>query len=107
MTNGLNIATEKKSHRERAHPTARTYLKVASTLVIITLIEVGAFYVEALGSIIKPIFIILSATKFALVAMFYMHLKFDSRLFSGMFVGGILLAAAIAIALMALFRNFI
>ena len=29
---------------------------------------------------------LLSAAKFALVAMFYMHLKQDSRLFTGVFV---------------------
>ena len=46
----------------------------------------------------------LSAAKFALVVLFYMHLKFDSRLFSGVFVGGLLLAVAVAVTLMSLFQ---
>ncbi len=95
------------SVREKAHPTPLTYVKVASLLAAITAVEVGLFYVEALKDVIKPIFLILSAGKFAIVAMFYMHLKFDSRLFSGLFLGGVLLALALGVALMALFRNFL
>ena len=90
--------------REGAHPTPITYVKVAAALVTITAIEVGIFYVESLESIIIPAFLVLSAVKFALVIMFYMHLRFDSRLFSGFFVGGLLLAVAVIVALMALFE---
>jgi len=56
-----------------------------------------------LGASIRPIFepitvvllIILSAAKFALVAMFYMHLKQDPKLLANLFVLPILLAATI------------
>ena len=89
--------------RERAHPTPITYVKIAAALVTITAVEVGIFYVESLESIIIPAFLVLSAVKFALVIMFYMHLRFDSRLFSGFFMGGLLLAVAVIVALMALF----
>ena len=89
------------------HPTPATYAKIASILAVITAIEFGIFYVPdyapGLKSVIVPAFILLSAVKFALVGMFYMHLKFDSRLFSGFFVGGLLLATTVIIALMALF----
>ena len=93
----------KDEHSEHAHPTPLQYAVVALILTIITAIEVGIFYVEALGAAIIPIFLILSAIKFALVVMFYMHLKFESKLFSSFFVGGILLATSVIIALMALF----
>lgn len=89
------------------HPTPATYAKIASILAIITAIEFGIFYVPdyapGLKSVIVPAFVLLSAVKFALVGMFYMHLKFDSRLFSGFFVGGLLLATTVIMALMALF----
>jgi len=48
----------------------------------------------------------LSALKFALVVMFYMHLKFDHRLFSWLFVVPMALAAAVILALMKLFGVF-
>jgi cytochrome c oxidase subunit 4 len=46
---------------------------------------------------------VLSATKFALVAMFYMHLRYDARLFSGLFVGGLALALTVFLAVLSLF----
>ncbi len=87
-----------------AHPTPATYVKVAAALAILTAIEVAVFYVEVLEPAFLPIFIILSIAKFALVIMFYMHLKFDHRLFSTVFIGGALLALIITVALLALFQ---
>ena len=86
------------------HPTPLTYFKVAMILAAITAAEVGIFYIEALGKGIIPILIVLSTAKFALVAMFYMHLRYDARLFSGFFVGGLMLAVVVFIAVLALFK---
>jgi len=88
------------------HPTPMTYFKVAMALSVITAIEVGIFYVEDLGHGIIPILVILSAAKFALVAMFYMHLRYDAKLFSGFFIGGFILATTVGIALLGLFKFF-
>ena len=82
-----------------------TYLKVAAILAILTFIEWAIFFPEQVQDSIKlTIFSVLSVAKFALVAMFYMHLKFDERLFSMFFVGGLLLASAVIIALLVLFQ---
>ncbi|MBI4336436.1 MAG: cytochrome C oxidase subunit IV family protein [Chloroflexi bacterium] len=91
--------------REPAHPTPFTYIKVAAVLGAITALEVVVFYMQALRPVVVPVFLALSATKFAGVVLFYMHLKFDSRLFSGLFAIGLVLAAAVIVALMALFRT--
>ena len=87
-----------------AHPTPATYIKVALLLAVLTGIEVGVFYIEVLEPAFLPIFIILSIAKFALVIMFYMHLKFDHWLFSTVFIGGVLLALIVTVALLALFQ---
>ena len=87
-----------------AHPTPLTYLKVAIILAILTGVEVGVFYIDFLEPVFLPIFLLLSVAKFCLVVMFYMHLKFDSRLFSTLFVGGLLLAIAVVVAVMSLFQ---
>lgn len=92
--------------REPAHPTPLTYIKVATILAVITAAEVAIFYVDALEPAFLPIFLILSGVKFAIVVLFYMHLKFDARLFSRFFVAGLFLAAAVMISLLALFGVF-
>jgi cytochrome c oxidase subunit 4 len=89
--------------QEHAHPTPGTYTKVAVTLVILTALEVAVYYVESVGRYLVPILLVLMAVKFALVAGYYMHLKQDSKLFSGLFVFPIIIAATIILALIALF----
>ena len=97
---------------EHAHPTASLYFKVGLVLFVLTALEVGLYEITYGGhagpsaETIKPFFVpmllLLSAAKFALVAMFYMHLKQDSKLFSGVFVFPLIIAAFIVIALMVL-----
>jgi cytochrome c oxidase subunit 4 len=92
------------SAEEHSHPGARRYLEIAFILAIITAIEVAIFYTPAVRPLLVPILLILSALKFALVVLFYMHLKFDHRLFSGFFVAPLTLAAAVMISLLFLFQ---
>ena len=97
---------------EHAHPTPGTYAKIGLILFVLTALEVGLYEVtfgESAGSFgrsIEPFFIplllLLSAVKFALVAMYYMHLKNDSKLFSGVFVFPLIIASVVILALIAL-----
>jgi cytochrome c oxidase subunit 4 len=88
---------------EQQHATTGTYLRVAAILVMITLIEVGVFYVPVFQSALVPILLVLSAIKFALVVMFYMHLKFDNRFFAVLFGGPLLLGVAVVVSLLFIF----
>ncbi len=92
---------------EHSHPRAAEYVKIAVILSVITAIEVGVYYVEALRPLIGPILIALSVTKFALVVGYYMHLKFDSPLFSSMFFFGLGTATFTIIAFIALFHGLL
>lgn len=85
------------------HPTTGTYLAIAAILTIITVVEVGVFYVPAFEPLLVPTLLILSAGKFALVVMFYMHLKTDHRLFTLIFSLPFLLGLAVVISLVVLF----
>jgi cytochrome c oxidase subunit 4 len=78
-----------------AHPTPMDYVKVGLALAVVTLVEVGVYYVDALRDYLAAILIVLSALKFSLVVLWFMHLRFDSRIFSTMFVGGLALALAV------------
>src|SRR4051812_10294466 len=99
-------------HNEPSHPSAGVYAKVGLVLFVLTALEVGLYeitYGEHAGAFaddIKPFFVpmllLLSAAKFALVAMFYMHLKQDSKLFTGVFVFPLTIAAVIIFGLMLL-----
>ncbi|UCG86081.1 MAG: cytochrome C oxidase subunit IV family protein [Gemmatimonadota bacterium] len=91
---------------QHTHPSTGTYLVVAGVLTVITLVEIGVFYVPAFQSILAPVLMILSGTKFALVVMFYMHLKTDHRLFTAAFALPLLIAIAVIVALLFLFGAF-
>jgi cytochrome c oxidase subunit 4 len=99
---------------EHIHPGPATYFKIAITLFILTALEVGAYEVAhtstgaggilgTVATLVVPIILILSAFKFALVAMFYMHLKMDGKLLSGVFIFSLLLASVMIVALMVIF----
>ncbi len=100
----LPVRKAREEH-EAFHHTRTFYGYVFIALGIITIVEIfltqkgpPAFWVTALLG--------LSAIKFALVAMFFMHLFGDRRVFQIVFVGPLLLAAAIGVTLVGLFRNF-
>ena len=92
------------SEAHTGHPTAGMYFRIAMILSIVTAIEVGIFYLTWLSYLFIPILFVLSAGKFTLVAMYYMHLKFDHKLFTLLFVGGFVLATSVIFALIFLFQ---
>jgi cytochrome c oxidase subunit 4 len=86
------------------HPTWRTYVVVGFILTAITAIEVAIFYIESLSGILVPALLVLSAVKFAIVVLFYMHLKFDSKIFGRVFFAPLFLAALVVIGMIILFK---
>ena len=94
------------STAEHAHASVKTYLFVAAVLGIITAAEVAIFYIEALRPVLVPLLLTLSAAKFTLVVSFFMHLKYDSKIFRGLFVGPLAVAVVIILAMLALFGVF-
>jgi cytochrome c oxidase subunit 4 len=89
------------------HPTVVTYLLVALVLTIVTGLEVGVIYVRRLAPVVVPLLLAMSAAKFALVAAFYMHLRYESRVPTFLFVGPLILASGLAVALMTLTGAFL
>lgn len=97
-------ATHAAEAGAHAHPTWRFYLTIGLILTVITAAEVAVFYIPVMRPVLVPILLVLSGGKFALVAMFYMHLRFDSRIFSAVFVFPLILAMLVVIALIVLFH---
>ena len=83
------------------------YVKVAIALAIITAIEVALSYmVDDLGALFLPLLISLMLIKFFSVVLYFMHLKFDNRLFSIMFYMGLGLAVGVYLVTLFTFKFF-
>ncbi|HEX7123195.1 MAG TPA: cytochrome C oxidase subunit IV family protein [Gemmatimonadaceae bacterium] len=101
-----HVSHESPDHIE--HPTWTTYWKVGLILTVITALEVWAYYLPALvaSPYFVPLLLILSAAKFAIVVLFYMHLRYDHRLFKALFTGPLTIAIVTLIALLFLMAKF-
>ena len=87
-----------------AHADWKTYVLIGVVLTVITMIEVAVFYIPALHGVMIPILLSLSATKFFIVVLFYMHLRYDSRVFWRVFFTPLSLAVLMVIGLVLLFK---
>ena len=101
------MSSDPGTHESR-HPTLKQYVWIAIFLFVVTIIEFVIILPEdyrGAGWTIAPL-TILSAIKFAAVIFFYMHLKFDNRMLTWVFLGGLALAFAVVFALVGLFGTY-
>jgi cytochrome c oxidase subunit IV len=94
-------------HDIDAHPVhgTKTYWVIGAYLFVLTALEIACYYFEdQLGALATPIILALSAAKFILVVMFYMHLKYDSRMFTGVFLFPMALATLVIGSLVILYH---
>jgi cytochrome c oxidase subunit 4 len=77
---------------EEHYPSEWQYIRIALILFAITMAEVGVYYISGLQDILITVLLLMAIVKFALVALYFMHLRFDSKLFRRVFVTGIILA---------------
>lgn len=92
---------EQEEHRHQ-HPTAGQYVEIGVILAVVTAIEVALFYAGLPRAVTVPSLLTLTVIKFALVVMWFMHLRYDHRLFSRVFVFGIALALVVFAAVLAM-----
>ncbi len=86
-------------NKVESHPQPN-YVGVFGALAILTAIEVGVTYLPVPRI---PVLVPLAIAKAALVVLFYMHLKFDRRVFTTIFVIGLLMGTGLIISLILLF----
>jgi cytochrome c oxidase subunit IV len=116
LTNAPDAAGAPDAHAHGAHghdahvhhPGFRTYIIVGAILTLITIVEVWAYYIPAFvaSRAFVPLLLIMSAVKFGTVVLFYMHLKYDHKLFRALFTGPFLIACTTIVGLMFLFGVF-
>jgi heme/copper-type cytochrome/quinol oxidase subunit 4/mono/diheme cytochrome c family protein len=101
-------AHHSEEQHEGRHPSFKQYVVIAIILFAITLVEFLIIVPQSLrGSslVVAPLFI-LSILKFAIVIMFYMHLKFDPKMFTTVFLAGLFLGLMVVSAVLFLFGSF-
>lgn len=104
----MSSETREIIHDQHTHPGNKFYLWIGAALILLTVFEVVGYLGETSGTLgpgtAALVIGVLSAVKFVLVVMFYMHLKFDSKVFSGIFLFPALLGTLVIVGLFMLFH---
>jgi cytochrome c oxidase subunit 4 len=82
------------------------YVRIALILAAITALEVSTYYVD-FGPFFMPSLMIMMVIKFLMVVSYFMHLKFDNRLFSWLFYAGLILAIIVYVIALSTFKFFV
>ena len=86
--------------------TDKQYIFIAIILAVLTAMEVASTEIGGLGAFLVPALLIMMAVKFFIVVSYFMHLKFDSKLFSFMFYLGLIGALVLYTGMLATFHFF-
>lgn len=101
---GEPLIRDAEEHGEE-HPSALEYVQIGVILAIITAAEVALYYLDLDFTLLVTLLGLLSLVKFGLVALWFMHLKFDASLFTILFASGMFLTFAVFIAVIAMLRG--
>ena len=102
-THAAPAADEHDEHDD--HPTEKKYWVIALILGVITAVEVALSYID-LGNAVAPLLLIGMVMKFFIVASYFMHLKFDSKMARRLFISGLSLALFCYLGVFMMFRQF-
>jgi len=102
----MDTATAEKHDEKHDHMTDAGYVRIALILAAITALEVSTYYVD-FGPLFMPSLMIMMVVKFVMVVSFFMHLKFDNRIFSFLFYTGLALALFVYIVALSTFKFFL
>ncbi len=86
--------------------TDKGYVGIAAILAVLTGAEVSLSYMHLPGAIFMTALMILMVTKFVIVVSFFMHLRFDNKIFSWLFYSGLILAIFVYVAALCTFQFF-
>jgi cytochrome c oxidase subunit 4 len=85
--------------------TDKQYIVIALILMVMTAAEVTLSYLDV-GWIFLPALLVLMTAKFLTVVSYFMHLKFDHKLFTFLFYMGLVLAVFVYAVALATFHFF-
>src|SRR6188472_124400 len=92
---------EAPAPEHHAHPTDSTYWMVGGVLAALTLLEVTTYWwPDDWHKVTFWLLIVLMSIKFVMVALYFMHLKFDPKLLKRTFFFGLFLALAVYLVML-------
>ena len=86
-----------------SHPSVGQYVEIGIILAVVTAMEVALYYIDIPQAVTIPSLLFLTFLKFALVVLWFMHLRFDSPWFRRVFVFGLLIALGVFSVTVSLF----
>jgi len=90
------------------HPSPKEYVRIAIILGLVTAAEVAIYYIDWIHEhhLLIPLLFLFAMVKFALVVLWFMHLRFDSRTYARFFLMGLAGAITLYVAVLLMFRTF-
>lgn len=91
------------------HPSDAQYWKVGLILAIITGLEISTYFIadppyeHELGWLIIGSLIVMMIAKFIVIVGYFMHVKFDNKLFRNVFLSGLVLAVGVYLIVLTTF----
>jgi cytochrome c oxidase subunit IV len=89
------------------HPSPKEYVRIGLILFVLTALEISASYTKVSGAVLIPTLFVLAIVKFALVVLWFMHLKFDDRRYARFFVMGLAGASILYLIVLITFKVFL
>ncbi len=100
----MSNTTEHDTTADHHGPTPSQYVQIFGVLFALTAMEIAASYIDV-GPLFLPLLLALMAIKFVLVAGWFMHLKYDTKTYTGFMVTGLVLAMALYAVVLLVFSG--
>ena len=103
-----SASTEHDEHHDD-HPSDAQYWKIGAILGVITLAEVSTYFItddpysHDLAPLLIGSLIIMMIAKFVVIVSYFMHLKFDNKVFRNIFASGLVLAVVVYLIVLSAF----
>ena len=106
MTDTLETTTTDDAAHDNHHgPTDKQFVGIFFALAAITAVEVAVSYLD-IGPLFLPVLLGLMIVKFFTVVWYFMHVRFDAKIFGRLFYIGLGLAVVIYVAMLSTFQFF-
>ena len=108
VATGAGALAADEHHGHDGHvPKDSYFIRIAIILAIVTALETSTYWwPDSMAKAVVPALLIMMSIKFVMIVSVFMHLKFDSKIFSMMFYTGLGLAVFVYMVFLFTFQFF-